>query len=86
MVPAFCDQFVAKLVVGSDTGKKNLNISSYIVREKSTWRISTNAVTHASKLVQILGSWGFQDNLLRKIAVFQNIQSPMEVATALAKL
>ena len=48
MVPAFCDQVVAMLVVKSDTGKRNLAISLDIVREKCTGRI------------YIVGSEGFQ--------------------------
>ena len=38
MVPVFCDQVVAMLVVKSDTGKRNLAISLDIVREKCTGR------------------------------------------------
>ena len=38
MVPALCDQVVAKLVVEPDTGKRNLEISLDIVREKCTGR------------------------------------------------
>ena len=38
MVPVFCDQVVAKLVVQSDTGKRNLEISLDIVRENCTER------------------------------------------------
>ena len=48
MVPAFCDQVVAKLVVKSDTGIRNLEISLDIVREKCTARF------------YIVGSEGFQ--------------------------
>ena len=33
MVPVFCDQVVAKLVVESDTGKRNLEISLDIVQK-----------------------------------------------------
>ena len=46
--PSFCDQAVAKLVVESDTGKINLNISLDIVREKCTG------------IFYIVGSEGFQ--------------------------
>ena len=38
MVPALCDQVVAKLVVEPDTGKRNLEISLDIVREICTER------------------------------------------------
>ena len=38
MVPAFCDQVLAKLVVESCTGERNLKVSLDIVREKCTWR------------------------------------------------
>jgi len=38
MVPALCDQVVAKLVVEPDTGKRNLEISLDIVREICTGR------------------------------------------------
>ena len=38
MVPAFCDQVVAKPVVEHDTGKRNLEISLDIVREICTGR------------------------------------------------
>ena len=48
MVPVFCDQVVAMLVVKSDTGKRNLAISLDIVREKCTGRF------------YIVGSEGFQ--------------------------
>ena len=36
MVPAFCDQVVAKLVAEPDTGKINLKIPYDIVREICT--------------------------------------------------
>ena len=49
MVPVFCDQVVAMLVVKSDTGKRNLAISLDIVREKCTGRF------------YIVGSEGFQE-------------------------
>ena len=48
MVPTFCDQVVAELVVESDTGKRNLEISMDNVREKCTGRF------------YIVGSEGFQ--------------------------
>ena len=48
MVPAFCDQVVANLVVESDTGKRNLEVSLDIVQEKCTGRF------------YIVGSEGFQ--------------------------
>ena len=48
IVPAFYDKFVAKLVVKSDTGKRNLKISLDIVQEKCTWKFN------------IVGSEGFQ--------------------------
>ena len=38
MVPVFCDQFVAMLVVDSDSGKTNLEIWLDIFREKCTGR------------------------------------------------
>ena len=38
MVPAFCDQVVAKLIAEPDTGKVNLEISYDIVREICTGR------------------------------------------------
>ena len=49
MVPVFCDQVVTMLVVESDTGKKNLEISLDIVREKCTGRF------------YIIGSDGFHE-------------------------
>ena len=49
MVPVFCDQVVAKLVVQSDTGKRNLEISLDIVRENCTERF------------YIVSSAGFQE-------------------------
>ena len=48
MVPVFRDQVVAKLVVGSDRGGKNLELSLDIVRENCTGRFYT------------VGSEGFQ--------------------------
>ena len=36
MVPAFCDQVVAKLVAEPDTGNRNLEISLDTVREICT--------------------------------------------------
>ena len=36
MVPAFCDEVLAKLVVEPDTGKRNLEISLDINREICT--------------------------------------------------
>ena len=48
MVPVFCDQVVTMLVVESDTGKRNLEFSLDIVREKCTGRF------------YIVGSEGFQ--------------------------
>ena len=48
VVPVFCNQVVAKLDVESDTGKRNLEISLDIVREKCTGRF------------YIVGSEGFQ--------------------------
>ena len=38
MVPVFCDQVGAKLVVEFDTGKRNIEISLDIFREKCTGR------------------------------------------------
>ena len=38
IVPAFCDQVIAKLVVQYDVGKRNLKISLDIVREICTGR------------------------------------------------
>ena len=38
MVPVFCDQVGAKLVVEFDTGKRNLEVSLDIVQEKCTGR------------------------------------------------
>ena len=38
MVPGFCDQVVAMVVVESDTEKRNLEISLDIVREICTGR------------------------------------------------
>ena len=40
MVPAFCDQVVAKLVVESDIGKRNLKMLLDIVREICTGRFN----------------------------------------------
>ena len=40
MVPAFCDQVVAKLVVESDIRKRNLKILLGIVREICTGRFN----------------------------------------------
>ena len=48
MVPVFCDQVGAKLVVEFDTGKRNIEISLDIFREKCTGRF------------YIVGSDGFQ--------------------------